>query len=63
MIPTAASTTPEPRSAPARDEHGGGRAFARRIECDSARSARATPARGGGMRDPEAWEQLRSTRG
>jgi len=37
--------------------------FARRIDCDGHRgSASATPARGGGMREPEAWERRRDPR-
>jgi len=37
--------------------------FARRIDCDGNRSFHsATPARGGGMREPEAWERGRDPR-
>jgi len=56
--------TPEAQSASARAaQPGARRAFARRIECEGASAPRGTPARGGGRRDPEAWEQLRSARG
>jgi hypothetical protein len=45
----------------ASDDHAG--AFARRIDCDGDRvSAQPHPARGGGLREPEAWERRREPR-
>ncbi|HYH82326.1 MAG TPA: hypothetical protein VEX86_21220 [Longimicrobium sp.] len=42
---------------------GRGFAFARRIACDGDRALSAgTPARGGGLREPEAWERRRDPR-
>ena len=62
IVQPRAAATPEPLKAAGRPAR---HAFARRIECDGApeRSARAAPARGGGMRDPETREQPRSARG
>jgi hypothetical protein len=39
-----------------------GSAFARRIRGGGRASSSSTPARGGGMRDPEAWERRRDPR-
>jgi hypothetical protein len=65
---TSMSTTPNERGA---GRHMSARtasgdrvvAFARRIDCDGDRvSAQAHPARGGGLREPEAWARRREPR-
>ncbi|HEX6750393.1 MAG TPA: hypothetical protein VF092_24075 [Longimicrobium sp.] len=43
-----------------------GRAAPRRIDCEPEKASapeKAAPARGGGVRDPQEWRQLRSARG
>jgi len=56
------STIPADRHEPRRDSQERG-TFTRRIECDGApRDARSAPARGGGLREPEAWARGRDAR-
>ena len=45
---------------------GADHATPRRIDCDPAKASAlptTAPARGGGVRDPQVWRQLRSARG